>query len=163
MVQLPQRFNVADVPEDEYEVIPPGNYVAMITESDMKPTKDGEGAYVELKIQLDGGRVLFERLNIQNKNEKAVEIAYKTLAKICNACNKTSIQKTEELHNIRFKVDVEVEKGKPYFKDGVQKDGNDQNRIKKYYSINEASAAPASGKAPASADDAALPPWKRAK
>lgn len=162
MVALPQRFNVADVPESEFELIPPGTYKAMIVESEMKATKDGQGAYLEMKIQLEDGKSIKERLNIQNKNETAVTIAYQTLAKICKACNKTSVQNTDELHNIRFMIEVAVEKGKPYKdKDGVEKQGYDQNTIKKYMSMNDAVAPTqsAASDAPASAD----PPWKRKK
>lgn len=162
MAVLPARFNVADVPESEFELIPPGVYKAMITESEMKATKDGQGAFLELKIQLEDGRSLKERLNIQNKNETAVTIAYQTLAKICKACNKTSIADTNELHNIRFMIEVAVEKGKPYKdKEGVEKQGYDQNTIKKYMSVNDAVAPTqsAASDAPAPAD----PPWKRKK
>lgn len=158
MVQLPSRFNVADVPESEFELIQPGTYKAMIVESEMKATKGGDGAYLELKIQLEDGRSLKERLNIQNKNETAVMIAYQTLAKICKACNKTSVQNTDELHNIRFMIEVAVEKGKPYKdKDGVEKQGYDQNTIKRYMSLNDAvqsTAAP-------TAEATATPPWKK--
>lgn len=162
MVALPNSFNTADVGDDEYEVIQPGEYEAMIIESEMKATKDQTGAYVQLKIQLKNGRILFERLNIQNKNEKAVEIAYRTLKKICEAVGKTSIKDTTELHNKRFLAVVEVEKGKPYMKDGVEKDGRDQNAIKAYKQLGGA-AEPASGNAASSTQSSAanVPPWKR--
>lgn len=166
MVALPHSFNTADVPEDSFDPIPPGTYEAMITESEMKATKDGLGAYLQLKIVLGKGqyegRVLFERLNIQNKNETAVDIAYRTLKKICEAIGKTSIKDSSELHNKRFRVEIEVEQGKPYVKDGEQKEGRDQNRIKKYLSYNEdggAAASAASSSSPASSSNA--PPWKR--
>lgn len=160
MVMLPNSFNTADVGDDEYEVIQPGEYEAMIIESEMKATKDGAGAYVQLKIQLKNGRILFERLNIQNKNEKAVEIAYRMLKKICEAVGKTSIKDTTELHNKRMLVVVEVEKGQPYEKDGVMKEGRDQNRIKAYKPLGGA-AEPASGNAASSPAAANVPPWKR--
>lgn len=162
MVALPNSFNTADVGEDEYEVVQPGEYEAMIIESEMKATKDETGAYVQLKIQLKNGRILFERLNIQNKNEKAVEIAYRTLKKICEAVGKTSIKDTTELHNKRMTVVVAVEKGKPYMKDGVEKEGRDQNTIKAYKQLNTGGAAePASGNAASSPASANVPPWKR--
>lgn len=161
MVALPQTFNRADVPEDDFEPLQPGIYEAMITESEMKATNDGMGAYLQLKIQVDGGRVLFERLNLQNKNEKAVEIAYRTLGKICDAIGKTSIKDSNELHNKRFKVEVEVEKGKPYTKDGEQKEGRDQNRIKKYLPYNEAGGEAASANPSASPAQGNTPPWKK--
>lgn len=160
MVALPNSFNTADVGDDEYEVIQPGEYEAMIIESEMKATKDGNGAYVQLKIQLKNGRILFERLNIQNKNEKAVEIAYRTLKKICEAVGKTSIKDTTELHNKRFTAVVEVEKGNQYEKDGVMKEGRDQNRIKSYKQVGGGQAA--SAESPSTQPAAAnTPPWKR--
>ncbi len=163
MVALPQRFNVADVPESEFELIPPGTYKAMIVENDMKTTKGGDGAYLEIKIQLEDGRSLKERLNIQNKNETAVMIAYQTLAKICKACNKMTVQDIDELQNIRFMIEVAVEKGKPYKdKDGVEKQGYDQNTIKKYMSLNDAAQAP-SAPATEAAQASNDPPWKRKK
>lgn len=164
MVALPQSFNTADVGDDEFEVIQPGEYEAMIIESEMKATKNGDGAYVQMKIQLKNGRILFERLNIQNKNEQAVEIAYKTLKKICEACGKTSIKDTTELHNKRMLVVVEVEKGKPYEKDGVMKEGRDQNRIKTYKPFNNNNVGAEAGNAStaaASTPATNTPPWKR--
>lgn len=162
MAVLPARFNVADVPESEFELIPPGVYKAMITESEMKATKDGQGAFLELKIQLEDGRSLKERLNIQNKNETAVTIAYQTLAKICKACNKTSIADTNELHNIRFMIEVAVEKGKPYKdKEGVEKQGYDQNTIKKYMSVNDSVVV--NTPATQSLVSTVEPPWKKKK
>lgn len=167
MVALPQTFNTADIPDSEYEIIPPGDYEAIITESEMKATANGDGAYIQLKIQIQSGmggsndakgRVLYERLNIQNKNEQAVEIAYRTLKKICEAVGKTAIKDTVELHNKRLIIAVEVEKGKPYIKDGQQKEGRDQNRIKAYKAVG--GDAPASGNAP-STPAAGSPPWAR--
>ena len=165
MVALPQSFNTADVGDDDFEPIQPGEYEAMIIESEMKATKDGNGAYVQLKIQLKNGRILFERLNIQNKNEQAVEIAYRTLKKICEAVGKTSIKDTTELHNKKMIVVLEIEKGKPYEKDGVTKEGRDQNRIKAYkgMSNNQVGAEAGNASTAAASTPAAgnAPPWKR--
>lgn len=162
MVALPQNFNTADVEDSEFEPVQPGEYEAMILESEMKATNAGDGAYIQMKIQLKNGRILFERLNIQNKNEQAVEIAYKTLKKICEAVGKTSIRDTNELHNKRFIAVVTVEKGKPYTKDGVTKEGRDQNAIKAYKPINGGAAESASGNAaPSTAPATNQPPWKR--
>lgn len=161
MVALPSTFNTADVPEDSFEPVQPGQYEAMITESEMKATKDGMGAYLQLKIELDGGRILFERLNLQNKNDKAVEIAYRTLGKICEAIGKTSIKDSNELHNKRFIAVVEIEKGKPYIKDGEEKPGRDQNVIKKYLPYGGTTTNKEAAGGSASSSAAASPPWKR--
>lgn len=167
MVALPQTFNTSDVPADEFEPVPAGTYTGMITESEMKATNGGDGAYIQLKVELEGGRVLFERLNIQNKNDKAVEIAYRTLAKICEAVGKTSVKDTNELHNKRFQIVVAVEPGKPYTDKttGEQKAGRDQNVIKKWLPYGqenkEAAGGGVSPSAAASPAAANTPPWKR--
>lgn len=140
MPNLPFVFNTEEIPESNFEPIPAGDYKAMITESEMKATKSNTGEFIELKIELTegehSGRTFFERLNIVNQNEKAVEIAYQTLAKICKAVNKNNIQRTEEIHNIRFFLSVGIEESKPYQKqDGTMSQGGFRNVIKGYKSI----------------------------
>lgn len=145
MAKLGFQFKSEDVPTSEYEPIPVGEYVCMFTESELKDTASGTGQYVQMSLEIvEGeyaGRKLIERLNIKNPNEKAVEIAYQTLKKICEAVNKPNIQDTDELHNIRLIANVSVEKSKPYIKDGVEKGGNMQNVIKSYKSITEKASA----------------------
>ena len=62
-----------------FEPLPPGDYNAIITDSQMKITKAGTGEYLELTMQvIDGahsGRRLWERLNVVNANKTAEEIA----------------------------------------------------------------------------------------
>jgi len=42
-------FNAHSVePMADFEPIPAGKYVAVITDSEMKPTKSGNGSYLEL-------------------------------------------------------------------------------------------------------------------
>ena len=76
-------FNANEVePADELEPIPTGKYVAVITDSEMKPTKSGSGNYLQLTFQVIEGeyanRLLWVRLNLENPNSTAVEIAMKT-------------------------------------------------------------------------------------
>jgi hypothetical protein len=48
-----QGFNANDVdPSTEYEPIPSGKYLAMIIESETKPTKSGKGSYLQLTFQV---------------------------------------------------------------------------------------------------------------
>ena len=65
-------FNAADVePNEGFTPLPAGEYQAIISESEMKPTKDGQGKYLQLKLQILNGqhqnRTLFDRLNLVNK------------------------------------------------------------------------------------------------
>ena len=113
MAKLGERFDATQVePSGTYEPLPAGDYRAHIIASEEKSTKDGNGSYFELKLEiLDGeqaGRQVIERLNINNANEKAVEIAYRTLSAICHAANKLNVQDTEELHNIPMLIKVNV-------------------------------------------------------
>lgn len=165
MANLGMLVDVNDIPEREaFEPVPPGDYTAMITESEMKATKDNLGEMLVLTVELQdgngGSRKLFERLNLKNKNETAVKIAFQTLGEIIKAVGKTSIKDSEELHNKRLTVTVVVDPAKPYMKDGVQQPGSPQNRIKKYapYGALDNTAGVAQA-APASGDN--LPPWKR--
>ena len=79
MAQL-HGFNANNVePTVEFDPIPAGKYLAMITDSEMKPTKSGSGSYLQLAFQiLEGeykGRFVWARLNLDNPNSTAVQIA----------------------------------------------------------------------------------------
>jgi|GEM_PF-2134555 len=85
------NFNANTVePSSDFEAIPPGKYLAAITESEMKPTRSAQGQYLQLTFQLlDGpykGRYLWARLNLQNPNPTTVQIARGELSAICRAC-----------------------------------------------------------------------------
>ena len=66
-------------PATDFEPLPAGKYLAVITDSEMKPTKAGTGSYLQIVWELiDGdfkGRKLWSRLNLDNPNATAVEIA----------------------------------------------------------------------------------------
>lgn len=105
MVQL--NFNAAGVkPNAALEAIPTGQYPVIIVRSEEKPTRAGTGAYIEFEMQVQGGeyagRKLFDRLNIKNSNQTAVDIAYATLSAICHVTGRMSISQTEQLHGIPF-------------------------------------------------------------
>lgn len=85
-----QGFDAQTVePNDSFDPVPNGDYLCIITTSEMKPTKAGDGAYLELELQvIEGpyqGRKLWDRLNLNNANETTVKIAKGTLSAICRA------------------------------------------------------------------------------
>jgi hypothetical protein len=111
MAQL--NFDARQVdPQQSFEPIPAGWYNMMIVESEMKPTKDGNGAYLQLTLKVvDGehaGRQVFDRLNLQNQNPVAAEIAYKRLSAYCHATGVIQVQDSQQLHGIPFKARVSV-------------------------------------------------------
>ena len=99
-------------PAGTFEAIPAGNYEIIITDSQLKPTKAGTGQYLELKIQILNGpyqnRILWDRLNINNPSEKAVEIARGTLSAICRAVGVMTPKASAELHNKPLSCSVKL-------------------------------------------------------
>jgi hypothetical protein len=99
------NFNANQVePSSNLEAIPAGKYLAVITESELKPTKSGSGSYLQLTFQiLEGeykGRFLWSRLNLHNANPTAVKIAQAELSAICRAVGVLTPGDSVELHNL---------------------------------------------------------------
>jgi len=113
MASLGQTFDASSIePSNGYEIYPPGKYLAQVTHSDMRVTKDGNGQYLYLELDiLQGqyaGRKLFDRLNLINANPQTVQIAQQTLSSICRAVGKTQVSNSDELHLIPLIADVRV-------------------------------------------------------
>lgn len=75
-------------------------YPANIMSTEEKPTKNGQGAYLEIKFRVSTGtnKILTSRLNLKNANPQAVEIAYGELSAICHAVGKLRVSVAAELH-----------------------------------------------------------------
>ncbi len=130
------NFSAANVqPNQALEAIPSGQYPVIISASQEKPTKAGDGSYIELEMTVQGGqyngRKLFDRLNIRYKNQTAVDIAYSTLSAICHVTGRMNIQDTQQLHGVPF-VAVAVKKER----DDQPGSGNMTNEVKGYKDIN---------------------------
>lgn len=160
----------------EYEVIPAGEYLAEITASEMAENSARNGHYLKLELTiLDGdqaGRKVFDRLNLQNPNRTAVEIAERTLNAICVVVGKMAVQQSEELHGIPMVIKVKVDP--PRTANG--KDYGPSNAIGAYKprggSVTSFGSTPSPAPAPTPAYAAGqpqgqqmatgnVPPWKR--
>lgn len=97
-------------PNSEFEPIPAGKYLAVIVESEMKQTKAGTGSYLQLTHQIvDGpfkGRKVWSRLNLDNPNPTAVQIAKGELSALCRAAGVMTPRDSAELHNIPVVINV---------------------------------------------------------
>ena len=107
------NFDASQVdPQQSFDPIPAAWYKTMIVASEMKPTKDQQGAYLQLQLKVIDGeytnRVVFARLNVQNRSQVAQEIAYKQLSAICHAVNVIQVQDSQQLHGIPFETKVSV-------------------------------------------------------
>ena len=110
-----QGFDADTVePMNEFEPIPVGKYLAVITDSEFKPTKAGNGEYLQLTFEIiDGdykGRLLWARLNLDNPNPAAVKIAKAELAAICKAVSVPRPNESSDLHNLPMLIDVRLKK-----------------------------------------------------
>lgn len=150
MAQLGGTFDAEGVtPNAPRETLPPGKYMVQIVSSEMRDTKSGNGKMLAMELEvIDGqyqGRKLFENLNLVNPNDKAVEIAQRTLSSICRAVGKMQVSDSEELH---FKPMVATVVVQPPGQDKQGTFREAQNRINGYSSSGGGAAAPAYNNAP---------------
>lgn len=104
-------FNAHNVePNADFDPIPAGKYLAVITASEMKPTKNGSGHYLELIFHVIDGpyknRLLWSRLNLDNPSDQAVQIARGELSALCRAIGVMQPKDSIELHNLPLMVTV---------------------------------------------------------
>jgi hypothetical protein len=139
-------------PNSGFDPVPASKYPAVITESEMKPNKAGTGQYLQLTFQIiDGelkGRLLWARLNLDNPNATAVQIARADLSAICRAVGVLAPNDSVDLHNLPLVIDVRCKKRADT--------GEIANEIKGY--AKKDSPPPPTGPAPAANS---TPPWKR--
>lgn len=145
------NFDASQVaPATAPEAIPAGWYTGHMTASEMKPTSDGTGAYLEAEFtilapQEYANRKVFDRINLQNKNPVAVEIGYKTLSAICHAVGIIQVQDSTQLHNRPLQIKVGLRPAGPGA-DGKHYDAS--NEVKGYKGVESAGGAPAASAAP---------------
>lgn len=137
-------------PAADFEAIPAGKYLAVITESEMKPTKSGGGNYLQLTFQIIEGkyrnRNLWARLNLDNPSPTAVQIAKGELSAICRAVGVMAPKDSAELHNLPLVISVKCKRR--------EDTGEIANEIRGY-----AKKEAASGKPQQAAEN--TPPWLR--
>jgi hypothetical protein len=106
-------FNAEEYePLGTFDPLPVGEYLVVISASEMKETKTGRGKYLQLVYDVvDGefqGRRVFDRLNLVNENETAQKIAQQALSAICRAVGVMHPKDSEELHDKPFVVKVGI-------------------------------------------------------
>lgn len=154
MAALFSAFDANTVdPAGTFEALPTGDYQVMIIDSAMEPTKLGNGHFLKLTLQVIDGphkdATLFDRLNLDNPNPKAVEIAQRTLSAICHAIGVLQVQDSAQLHNRPLNARVIYKPAANGYDAG--------NDIKGYKPLGPVSAAAA---VPAAAP-AAAPAWQQ--
>ncbi|MEX0654444.1 MAG: DUF669 domain-containing protein [Phycisphaeraceae bacterium] len=140
-------------PTASFDPLPAGKYLAAITNSQQKPTKNGDGSYLELEFTvLDGDykdRKVWDRLCISHPNAMTVKIARGNLSAICRAVGVMQPRDSVELHNIPLLITVKCKK---------RTDTGELTNEVKGYEAKAAATAPAPQQAPVHSN---TPPWKR--
>ena len=167
MAKLPYDFDASQVDPSSSMAADPnftGWHKMIFGESEMKPTKDNTGQYLQLVADvIEGpykGRKLWARLNLVNKSQQAVDIAYRELSAICHATGCMNVTDSQQLHNRPFLGNVEFEPQKGEYKA--------KNNLVGYKPAGAGpaatQAAPVTGTpAPSkqAEEAAAVPPWQR--
>ena len=132
MANLGQQFDASQVaPSTGYDVIPKGEYVMRITDSDVVQNSAQTGTVLKLTLEVVSGeyagRKVFDQLNLTNPNEMAVKISRERLSAYCHATGVIQLQDSQQLHGIPFvaKVKIKVDKN------GVYDDRNEISSCKK--------------------------------
>ena len=176
MASLNGTFDATEVaPAVPLEVMPPGKYLAHLIESEMMPTKAGDGQLLKLVFEVLEGpsvrRKIFDQLNLVNRNAQTVEIAQRTLSAICHAVGQVHVSDSEQLHFKPLMVTLKVEPAGPD-KYGVHRET--RNKVAGYSAAGASGTTtaprpatpgprPATATPPptARAGAAAPPPWRR--
>ena len=139
----------------KYPPIPEGDYQAVITDSDVRKTKAGDGKYVLLTFEIISssqyeGRRIWMIYNVKNKNPETERRANSALASISRATNVLNYDDTEELHMKPMIVSVVIEPASGGF--------DEKNQIRAYKSASVELPTTETA-APVAAEPAAKKPW----
>jgi hypothetical protein len=170
-MELPEVFELDSLPTPEYEVIPAGNYTAMIAAAEARQNKSGTGHYLSVQYMILGpthqGRAVFSNITLSHPNETATRIGRGQLSELMRAVGVPRFANTEQIVGRRLKIKVVVRADEKYG------EGNDVKGWKPLEGGQQPSSpmppfpsapAPASAQppAPGSAETPrprSLPPW----
>lgn len=150
------NFDASQVaPSVPYETLPPGKYLVEITETEMKPTKNGTGEMLQIEFTVIEGefknRKVWDRLCLRHPNSETVKIANANLSAICHAVGVMRPGESIELHHIPLVISVKCKTD--------DSTGEIHNEVKSY-SKPESQLKQTTPKSTAPANNN-VPPWKR--
>ena len=157
-----ETINLNDLPKqtNDFAPIPAGDYTVSIKDAELKPTKDGSGQYIKLKLQVQApahvGRVIFSNLNIRNKSQAAETIGRQQLGAIMRALGLASVSDTDQLIGATIGIKVAIKE--------AQNGYEAQNEVKAYKALTGNAPSPATApQAPATSTGKAAPPWLKSR
>lgn len=118
--QFPQPFDARNIPPasvgtSQLPVSDKDGHLVTITDSEVKPTKSGDGGLLELTLTIMEGEFAGQngiyRLNLWNSSDKARQIAQGQMSAVCHVTNVFNVQDSRQLHGIPFRAVVALQKG----------------------------------------------------
>ena len=100
--------------------LPAGMYHGVITRTQLKDTKDGTGAYLEVEYDIShpseyGNRKFWDRFNIQNKSAEATRIGKEQLSDLAKAAGLKILNEDTDLHGKEVAMVLRVRPPKDQF------------------------------------------------
>lgn len=124
VMSVQTQGNVAD--KKVYIPLEEGTYTVKLTKSVEKPTKAGNGAYLDATFEVvegsNAGRLIFQKFLIDHPSEKAVEIGKDQLSKFLKAVGireglsgiENDTNRINEFTNLLVNAKVKIEKNDQY-------------------------------------------------
>lgn len=147
--------------KDQFDLMPPGLYMAEMTDGEMKESNAGT-EYLQLEFTVLGGDFDGRKIwpTFHFNSEKGAAIAQSRMAQLLAAQGKTNINDTDELKGTPVMIRVGIQKSKdPQYED--------KNEVKAYKPVEDLASPPkgiasqAATPAQSSAPKAQTPPWER--
>ena len=117
-MELPEVFELDSLPTPEYEIIPAGQYTAMIAAAEPRANKSGTGHYLSVQYMILGpthqGRSVFGNITLSHPNETAKRIGRGQLSELMRAVGVSRLSDTEQIVGRRLKIKVVVRADEKY-------------------------------------------------
>lgn len=114
-------------PNAGFDVLPAGDYVAMLVEADIRTNKSNTGDYINCKWLITEGefinRTIYDAVNITHTNSMAEKIGRQRLSAIAHAIGCPEAQDTEQLIQKPCVLTLSIKRDEKY---------GEQNIIKKF-------------------------------
>ena len=114
--------NVKD--SQTFAPIPAGTYNVCVDEAEVRPTKKGDGEFVNVKLRVIDGpqanRFLFQNFNIKNPNPQAVEIGMQQLKSLmkCSGMKEMKLTSVLDLVGLMCQAVVKIKIDEKYSPEG---------------------------------------------
>lgn len=149
------NFNASEInPNDQYAPLPAGSYPVIITDVEKRQTKDGQGTYMHITLDVQGGqyqgRKVFHNLTRENRNQKAVEFGDRLFAQICHAIGVLQPKEKEDICYKPLVAVLKVSKGSEGY--------SDSNDVQRFEALTDAIPS-FNAPAPAPRQQTGSAPW----